>query len=150
MKNTSSLGSSDLIKSEVMKAAHHLHIFYLATTFWTLFFLGGLSSNYYQDWHWALSLILILIIPTYLYYFFCTKLVNNLLAYMPKFKAAVWLALYFTAPFFIYDLIYLGYHQKLGLSFIRTHWYLSLFYLVPWLMIFPLSKEIQSRNKIIL
>lgn len=39
---------------------------YWATTFWTLFFLGGLGSDYYQRWPWYWSLIIVALAPTVL------------------------------------------------------------------------------------
>ena len=47
----------------------------------------------------------------------------------------MWLAIYMTEPFLAYDYLYLGMHQQRGKSFLTTHWYLTAFYVIPWLML---------------
>jgi hypothetical protein len=41
---------------------------------------------------------------------------------------------YMTVPLFAYDDLYLAQHQGRGLAFLRTHWYLMAFYIIPWLL----------------
>ena len=41
-----------------MRPTHHWHLFCLATTWWTLFFVWGLSSNYFQTYtFWPLLIL---------------------------------------------------------------------------------------------
>ena len=40
-----------------------------------------------------------------------------------------------TVPLFFYDYLYLAVHQARGLSFLQTHWYLTAFYAIPWMLL---------------
>ena len=40
-----------------------------------------------------------------------------------------------TVPLFIYDYLYLAVHQQRGWAFLQTHWYLTAFYPLPWLLL---------------
>ncbi|MDX2143291.1 MAG: hypothetical protein SFV19_08045 [Rhodospirillaceae bacterium] len=112
--------------------ARHVYYFTMATTMWTVFFLIGLPSNYYQGWPFAAQFGFVLTLPT---------LVLGVLGAMrfrplPRARAlglAAVMALHFTVPLFVYDWIYLGQHRGLGWSFLASHWYLSWFYLIPWI-----------------
>ncbi len=117
-----------------MRRGHHLYLFYLGTTFWTLFFLGGLPSQYYQTWPWALSLIVVVILPSWTFVVLVRQLRRTLLSVVAPRRAALWLAFYMTAPLLAYDLIYLGWHLGLGAGFLQSHWYLTAFYVLPWML----------------
>jgi hypothetical protein len=118
-----------------MRAWHHLYLFYLGTTFWALFFLGGLGSDYYQRWDWRLCLVVVVILPTLMFYVLGRQLLAGLLRDAPRPWAAGAMAFHVTVPLAIYDGIYLGWHQGLGAGFVVTHWYLSVLYVIPWLMV---------------
>lgn len=112
--------------------ARHLSLFTMATTMWTMFLLCGLSSDYYADWpFWAQS-ILIVLLPTII----LIVIVHFRTRRMTRREALVvacWTAFYFTAPYLVYDWLYLGLHQGRGASFLVSHWYLTIFYIVPWM-----------------
>ena len=99
---------------------------------WTFFLLAGLPSNYYLTWSYTAQLLLIVVIPTIV----LMIITHRRLRTMPRdraISAALWIAFYFTVPFAIYDCIYLGAHQQLGSSFLSSHWYLTAFYVTPWI-----------------
>ena len=50
-------------------------------------------------------------------------------------RIAFWIALYMTVPLFVYDYLYLAVHQQRGWAFLETHWYLTLFYVLPWVLL---------------
>lgn len=130
-----------------MRTGHHLYLFYLATTFWALFYLGGLPSNYYQDWPWPLSLVVILVLPSMGFLVLVRQLSRGLLACLEPRRVALWAALYMTLPLLVYDLIYLGWHERRGLHFVVTHWYLSAFYVIPWLLALVAPNRLNSRGQ---
>jgi hypothetical protein len=132
-----------------MTAREHLYLFYLATTCWTLFFLGGLWSDYFQTWPAWAAFVFIDVIPAAVLALLSVPIIRWMTPASP-YKGAFWIAFYFTIPFFIYDFVYLGLHKKLGLSFIASHWYLSIFYLIPWLATFAVVRagliRVPARN----
>ncbi len=119
-----------------IRLRQHLHLFYLATTFWTLFFLGGLWSDYYQTWPALLSLILIDAIPAALMIYLGPHLIRQTNVQAPV-QAAWVVAFYFSVPFLVYDFIYLCLYLRHDLSYLLDYWYLTVFSVIPWLS-FPI------------
>jgi hypothetical protein len=119
----------------------HLYLFYLGTTVWTLFFLGGLPSDYYQQWPWGWSLVVLVMIPTLGLARLAPRLHRDVLSTLSHASAYRLIAVYVTLPLALYDALYLGWHQQRGLSFLWTHWYLSVFYLIPWILLPPLAQR---------
>jgi len=112
----------------------HVYFFTMATTFWALYFLAGLPSDYFQTWPFGLQFALVLAAPT---------LALGAIGYL-RFRRmerasalalARTMAFHFTAPLLFYDWLYLSEHRAVGRSFLQSHWYLSIFYLVPWAML---------------
>lgn len=131
-----------------MSKKDHLYLFSLATICWTLFLLGGLWSDYYQTWSALQSLLLIVLFPSLAYLklsisFLRQRQIAN------KISGAFWLSFYFTVPLFLYDLIYLGAYRALGLSFLFSHWYLSIFYIIPWIISFGVAHWKQYKSEAI-
>jgi hypothetical protein len=104
---------------------------------WTLFFIAGLHSNYFMTWTPLAQLVLIVVLPTVVL-LLVTKFRVARLAREQIAPRVLWTAFYFTAPFLALDIIYLGMHQGFGASFLLSHWYLTAFYITPWLTLPPL------------
>lgn len=121
----------------------------MATTMWTAFFLAGLSSGYFIDWSFWAQLWLIVVIPTVVLFVIARRRARGLRP-MRALGVACFTALYFTVPFLAYDWVYLGVHKGLGWSFLKTHWFLTAFYLTPWLTLpllaLPVFCARQRRN----
>lgn len=113
----------------------HIHLFSIATTFWAWYYIAGLWSDYYQTWPWPVSLLILVILPTGILAVCGPNLINGYLAFKSRIRAAIYVAGYFTVPLFFYDVLVLGIYRELGLSFLVSHWYLSAFYVIPWLLI---------------
>jgi hypothetical protein len=47
---------------------------------------------------------------------------------------ALWIAFYFTVPLFVYDYVYCGLFLGFGTQFILEYWYLSVYYVIPWIL----------------
>lgn len=118
-----------------MKVKHHIHLFCLITTLWTFFFLGGLWSNYYQEWHWIWQLVVIDCIPVAILIYRAPFLIRQAIGVSPM-QTAVILAFYFSVPFLVYDFIYLHLYKELPLDYLIDYWYLTMFSVTPW-VIFP-------------
>jgi hypothetical protein len=57
------------------------------------------------------------------------------------------LTIYFTVPFFIYDYIYCGIYLGDGMRFLTKYWYLTIFYIIPWIMVPFTAVWIENRAK---
>lgn len=50
---------------------------------------------------------------------------------------AWWLSFYFTVPFAALDTLYCGWYLGHGAGYLASYWYLTVFYLTPWLTFPP-------------
>ena len=127
-----------------MRWNQHWNLFCIGTTWWTLYFILGLPSDYFQITPlWMVVLVGELLPAAALIYFLwrrCTRAPER------AWPQALWIAFYVTVPLFIYDYLYLAVHQQRGLAFLQTHWYLSAFYVIPWLLAPLIAWKVQSRR----
>jgi len=54
-----------------------------------------------------------------------------------RMQRALWLSVYYTVPFALLDALYCGWYLGHGSDFVVRYWYLSVFYLTPWLTFMP-------------
>jgi len=119
----------------------HIRIFLTAAIVWAVFWIAGLPS-YYQQYSNRLMIgidALLLIPITAILYFVLRRLQPE-----RRITIAIWLAFYFTVPLAVYDWIYCGLYLGHGAQFISTYWYLSVYYLIPWIL-FPLVALLLNR-----
>ena len=130
-----------------MRPTQHWHLFCLATTWWTLFFILGLPSNYFQAYTFWPLLIVGEVFPAIALGYYgwrrCSRHPER------AWSSAMWIAFYMTVPLFAYDYLYLAIHQQRGLDFLQTHWYLTAFYIIPWVILPPIAWWITSTRRAI-
>ncbi len=51
-----------------------------------------------------------------------------------RMSVALWIAFYFTVPLAVYDWLYCGLVLDRGMAFLWEYWYLTVYYLIPWLL----------------
>jgi hypothetical protein len=95
-----------------------------------------LPSNYFQTTSAWLIIIGGVIFPTAALTAFGWLRCQRESARQPAYVWAVAtrIAFYMTVPLFAYDYLYLALHQQRGWSFLTSHWYLTVFYVIPWLL----------------
>ena len=57
-----------------------------------------------------------------------------------------WLSLYYTVPFAALDAAYCGWYLGRGPGFLAEYWYLTVFYVTPWLTFMPTAWLLQRRS----
>ena len=116
-----------------MKPKTHFRIFIIATVLWLLFFIAGMP-NYYLQYSNTLLIwfVVLLIIPISVIFFFVFKSIKK----NKRIRISIWYSFYFTIPLYIYDGIYCGIYLEYGYRFMLTFWFLSIYYIVPWIL-FP-------------
>ena len=110
----------------------HIGIFLIATVVWAGFWIAGLPF-YYQQYSrlfmiWFASLVLIPIAAI-------AYLVLRRLRPEKRLATACWLAFYFTVPLAVYDWLYCGHYLGHGVQFISKYWYLTVYYVIPWILL---------------
>jgi hypothetical protein len=115
-----------------MNARMHGQFFAVATVAWAVFWLLGLPA-YYQQYSSA-SMVwfdALLLIP---FAFIFTRILGRCRP-SRRLRRSLWIAFYFTVPLAIYDWLYCGVYLQHGVAFVRRYWYLSVYYLLPWLLL---------------
>ena len=116
-----------------MRPNQHWHLFCLATTWWTLYFILGLSSNYFQTTATWMLWIFGEMLPAGALIYFAWRRCTRAPQY--AWRIAFWIAFYMTVPLFVYDYLYLAVHQQRAWAFLETHRYLTHFYVMPWVLL---------------
>lgn len=117
-----------------MTKKKHIQLLIYSFVTWLSFYLVGLPE-YYQQWYlWAKLLILPLV--TIIYFPITRYTLKNYWSDNRHFSNSLWLAFYFTLPFFIYDYLLLAIYKDLGIKFVIPYWYLTFFYFSFWVQ-FP-------------
>ena len=116
-----------------LRKRQHIRLLVLATLIWVGFLAGGLP-HYYQQYSTRFMVCfdlaaLVLIGGT-------VALVLRRVKSKRIVGMSLWLAFYFTVPLAIYDWLLCGIYLEHGLRFLLSFWYLSVFYVIPWIL-FP-------------
>lgn len=124
-----------------MSAARHLKLLAQGLLVWLGFFLIGLPDYFqqYPDVWMAVGSVLLSVL-------FSLLAVFVLVRGRPETRRqrAFWIAFYFTVPLAVLDTLYCGVHLGHGADYLWRYWYLTVFYLTPWLT-FPPTAWILDR-----
>lgn len=97
---------------------------------WVLFFIGGLPRYYQQYDPVAIA------VGSSLLAALVGVAAVAVLGRVPspyRYRQACWISAYFTVPFVVLDAAYLIGWLGAGPSAFVDHWYLTVFYVVPWI-----------------
>lgn len=114
-----------------MKLHNHTRILGIVTLAWALFWLIGLPEYYQQH-----SFLFMLLFDTLLLIPF-SLLIYWILKHTPKkyrMRFSLWLAFYISIPLFLYDYLYCALYLGHGWSFLSRFWYLTVYYVIPWII----------------
>lgn len=119
-----------------MRAAAHSRLALLAALVWFAFWIGGLP-DYYQQYSFSAMLAFSIALVPVIAFLAWTVIRRAKVAHRKE--LGFWLAFYFTAPFMLLDYVYCGLYLGHGWRFLAGYWYLTVFYIVPWLIFLPVS-----------
>jgi hypothetical protein len=127
-----------------VKPTKHLTLLASGIVAWVAFWVAGLPSYYQQYSAMALGVA-------------CTLLsvAISLLALFvlsrgrpgTRVTRSVWISCYFTVPFAILDTLYCGLHLGRGPAYLHEYWYLTVFYVTPWLTFVPTALLLGSTDR---
>lgn len=117
-----------------MKLTQHLGLLAQASAVWFAFWLLGLPAYYQQYSTEALGIASILL----------SVLISLAALWVlarskpeVRMQRAVWLSFYYTVPFAVLDSLYCGFYLGHGAVYLLQYWYLTVFYITPWLTFIP-------------
>lgn len=126
-----------------MRPRAHLKLLVQSVLAWFGFWLLGLPDYYQQYSAAAVGMgCVILSVATSL---LCLWV---LLRTPPSRRSAVafWLSVYFTVPFAVLDTWYCGVYLGHGSAYLWEYWYLTVFYVSPWLTLLPTAALLQRHG----
>ncbi len=114
-----------------MNLQTHLRILFAVTIIWAVFWVIGLPEYYQQYSLWLMIIFdtVVLVSIGFVVYWILKKYPAKRIL-----SLSLWLAFYISIPLFIYDYLYCGIYLGYGLSFILKYWYLSVYYIIPWII----------------
>jgi len=117
-----------------VSARTHVRILFQALAVWAVFWVAGLP-RYYQQY----SSVVLGVGCTVLSSAIGLVALLLLVRARPERRAslALWLSVYYTIPFAILDTLYCGLYLDEGWAYLYRFWYLSVFYIIPWLTFVP-------------
>ena len=128
-----------------MKARSHFALLVQAVAVWIAFWLAGLPDYYQQYSPAALgagcTLLSVVISLAALYVLSRGRAETRL-------SRATWISFYYTVPFALLDTLYCGLYLGDGVSYLHKYWYLTVFYVTPWLTFPPTALLLQGRANV--
>ena len=115
-----------------MHVRMHIRLLVLASLAWLVFWIVGLPDYYQQYSDRFMAWFVILLLPALELVIF---LVLRRISSTRRIAFSLWLSFYFTAPLVVYDWLYCGLYRGHGLGFFTDFWYLTLYYIIPWLLL---------------
>ena len=133
-----------------MTPRKHLRLLLQSVAIWAAFWVIGLPE-YYQQY----STKTLGVACTVLSALISLAALRILLRSKPENRSsrALWCSVYYTATFLILDSLYCGAYLGYGASYLIQYWYLTVFYVTPWLTFIPterllrLSSPSSERNR---
>ncbi|MGH8105500.1 MAG: hypothetical protein ACREO1_01525 [Arenimonas sp.] len=127
-----------------MTAKKHLVLFLQASLVWAAFWLAGLPYYFQQYSQLFLatgSILLSVLISLAAIFVLLHARVET------RMSRAFWLSLYYTLPFAVYDTLYCGVYLGHGADYLYSYWYLTIFYITPWLTFMPTAYLLGTRKQ---
>ena len=117
-----------------MRPAQHVKLLLQAVAVWGAFWVFGLPDYYQQYSATAIGVACVLLSVA-----ISLGAVLVLLQVRPESRAsrAFWISFYYTVPLAVLDTWYCGIYLGHGASYLVKYWYLSVFYVTPWLTFPP-------------
>ena len=129
-----------------MRSKHHIRILIIATIIWFFFLILGLPDYYLQySTEIMIWFDISLLIPFSIIIWFVLKTIKK----SRRMNIALWYSFYFTLPLAFYDYLYCGIYLKYGFSFIYVFWFLSVYYLVLWILFPTIAVILNNRSETI-
>ena len=129
-----------------MRSKHHIRILIIATIIWFFFLILGLPDYYLQySTEIMIWFDISLLIPFSIFIWFVLKTIKK----SRRMNIALWYSFYFTLPLAFYDYLYCGIYLKYGFSFINVFWFLSVYYLVLWILFPTIAVILNNRSETI-
>jgi len=126
-----------------MQFSKHLRLLIIVTVAWFIFWLAGLP-DYYQQYSDTTMLLFDLIVLPPIWYLVYRSVKQSRLG--RALTESLWWSFYISVPLLIFDLLFCSFYLGYGLSFLWEFWYLSVYYIIPWIIFPPTGWWVDRRR----
>ena len=125
-----------------MTPAKHRNLFIQSIVIWFLFWLAGWPAYYQQYSPQALGVACAVLSVA-----ISLAALRILLRSRPENRRAraFWCSVYYTVTFAVLDTLYCGWYLGHGMQYLWSYWYLTVFYVTPWLTFMPTERLLRGR-----
>jgi hypothetical protein len=127
-----------------VNAKRHVTILLQASLVWLAFWVLGLPDYFQQYSQTAIaigSIVLTVLIGLSAVWILRYGRDEN------RMQRALWISFYYTVPFAVYDSLYCGVYLGHGANYVFKYWYLSIFYVTPWITFPPTAWLLNGKLK---
>ena len=128
-----------------MRLRKHFRILVIVSIAWFIFWAVG-RPDYYQQYSIKFMVLFDLAILVLIWVIIYRSVKNTRPA--RGLKISLWWAFYISFPLFIYDFIYCGIYRGHGTSFLWKYWYITVYYILPWLLFPPTGWLVEKRRSV--
>ena len=114
-----------------MKLRGHAKLLGIVTAVWLTFWVGGLP-DYYRQYSSLFMIVfdgVVFVALAWVVHWVVSKTPSRF-----RLSLSLWLAFYISVPLLIYDYLYCGLYLGHGWTFLWSYWYLTVYYVIPWLL----------------
>ena len=129
---------------EIMRLHKHLRLLTIVSLAWFIFWISGLPE-YYQQYSTKFMIIFDLAILPPIWFIVYRSVRNT--SPGRGLKISLWWSFYISVPLFIYDFLYCGIYLGHGTSFLWKYWYVTVYYIIPWLLFPPTGWLVEKNRK---
>ena len=126
-----------------MNPRSHIRLGFIVTAVWGLFWVLGWPEYYQQYSKQIMVTFVVALIP--LFWILIFRMLRSIKS--GRIYKSIILSIYFTVPFFVYDYVYCGFYLGNGMGFLHKYWYLTIYYIIPWIMVPLTAVWMESRAK---
>lgn len=127
-----------------MTPRKHLTLLLQAIGVWFAFWVAGLP-DYYQQYSQLAVAIGCILLSVAISLFAVTVLSRGRPEH--RMSRALWISFYYTLPFAVLDTLYCGVYLGHGAGYLAKYWYLTIFYLTPWLTFPPTAYLLTAKTR---
>ena len=123
----------------------HLRLMVIVSVAWVLFWIVGFP-DYYQQYSTKFMILFDLVIlpPIWVIVYRSIKKAKPGKGVI----ISLWWSFYISFPLFIYDFLYCGIYLGHMTTFLWKYWYVTVYYVLPWMIFPPTGWFVDKSNKL--
>lgn len=127
-----------------MRFQLHVRLLAFGLLSWLAFWIAGMP-DYYQQYSTVAMLVVSAVVTIAIVV--VAHLILRRTRPERRLTLAIWISFYFTVPLAVADYLYCGVHLGHGARFFVEFWYLTAFYVIPWVVFLPMAALLRDATR---